>query len=926
MCALLLLLVAPVWSRMDGDVILRTRHLEYAIAADGRNLRFVDRRTNHDFLHPESASRFAVATVNGAPVEASACSLEGGRLRVRFGDKAGAVLRVEQKPDYLVFTVEAVEGEGVDALEFARTHLKLKGEDGEPFTACTLALNLRTNVPELPRPNALTRALCYKKTGMIGASAALVASPPASLRRVLQRVVTEAPELPKSPLGGPFALGQPITQGSYLFNFGDLSEKTVDRWIALAKSLGMTQINFHGGTSFRFGDCLPNPETYPHGLKSMRAVIDRLHAAGIQAGFHTYAFFIDKRTPWVTPVPDRRLASDAVFTLAAPLDADTASVMVRETTERMSAVTGFFVRNSVTLRIEDELITYTGVSKTEPFGFTGCVRGAYGTRRSAHPAGAKVYHLKECFGLFVPDPETTLLEEVAEANARAYNEAGFDMVYLDALDGEDVLGGTEWGWHYGTRFVFELFKRMKKPPLMEMSTFRHHLWYVRSRLGAWDHPTRSHKAFIDLHVQANEENRRMFMPGQLGWWALKTWTGAQGEPTFSDDMEYLLARCIGTEVGFALMGIDPETAGSIPALPRLAEIVRKYETVRHGGKVSPAMKARLRQPGAEFRLVDANPGRPRFAPVARMRHRVEGPEEPSAAWEFTNPYGAQTPTVRLEALLSVERPSGQNNTVLLDGNLLGAFANRGAAPGVRLELRPAEQQTPDGEPTVAVASSNKTATREGSWSYAERVFEPPLDLSAKQGVGFWLHGDGSGAVLNIQMRCPPHLVAGIGDRYVVVDFKGWRYVELVETEGERHGRYRWPYGDPYSIYREVLQFGQIERVSIWLNNVPANGTTNILLGPVRALPLAVGEIVNPAIENEGGAWRFPARLRSGQYLEVEPNGSGAVYGEKGELLASFKAEGAALRLTVGRSQLRFRCDGSARPRARVTLATEGRPL
>ena len=41
-------------------------------------------------------------------------------------------------------------------------------------------------------------------------------------------------------------------------------------------------------------------------------------------------------------------------------------------------------------------------------------------------------------------------------------------------------------------------------------------------MGAWDHPTRSHKQFIDIHCAGQRASRRMFLPGQLGWWALKT--------------------------------------------------------------------------------------------------------------------------------------------------------------------------------------------------------------------------------------------------------------------------------------------------------------------------------------------------------------------------------------------------------------------
>src|SRR5690606_33684914 len=101
-------------------------------------------------------------------------------------------------------------------------------------------------------------------------------------------------------------------------------------WIKLARRLGIGQIDFHGGTSFRFGDCRPNPKIYPNGLASMKAVVDRLHEAGIKAGLHTYAFFIAKDTPWVTPVPDPRLGKDGLYTLASDLEADSTTVPVNE--------------------------------------------------------------------------------------------------------------------------------------------------------------------------------------------------------------------------------------------------------------------------------------------------------------------------------------------------------------------------------------------------------------------------------------------------------------------------------------------------------------------------------------------------------------------------------------------------------------------
>ena len=291
-------------------------------------------------------------------------AIDEGQLTLTFGDSGvQAVLKAIVHPQHLVLEVLSVSGDGIEEFTFIDVPLALQGVEHEPFAACALALNLRTNVSGLPRPASQLLATCYPKFGFAGAKVALVAAPRDKLRGALQEAVTAAEELPHSSLGGPWALGQPINQGSYLFNFGGMTVEKADDWIKLAKTLGMTQIDFHGGGSFRFGDCRPNPQTYPEGQKSLKAVVDKLHAAGIAAGFHTYAFFIAKDCPWVTPVPDPRLASDAAFTLAADLAIDAAAVHVAESTAGISAITGFFVRNSVTLRIDDELVTYTACSQ-----------------------------------------------------------------------------------------------------------------------------------------------------------------------------------------------------------------------------------------------------------------------------------------------------------------------------------------------------------------------------------------------------------------------------------------------------------------------------------------------------------------------------------------------------------------------------------
>lgn len=907
---------------------LENAYAIYEIGANGENLHLVDKRTGVDYCSQQPRSPFAVVKSAGRYYQASALSHRKGQISVRFAESGvRAVVRAAAEKHYFTLEVLSVSGEQVEELAFANLHLTLQGAPEESFACCALALNLKTNVPELPRPGRRLWAACYPRFGFAGAKVALIACPQSKLRRVMQEVVSAADELPHSPIGGPRALDAEINRGSYLFNFGNLSERTVGDWIKLARTLGFNQIDFHGGGSFRFGDCRPNPDTYPRGLASLKAVIDKLHAAGIKAGLHTYAFFIDKSCPWVTPAPDPRLAKDATLTLAAPLTAEETRVPVVESTKEMSAVTGFFVRNSVTLQIDDELITYGGISKEPPFAFTECKRGACGTLAAPHDRGAKVHHLKECFGLFVPDPDSTLLSEVAAKTAEAFNECGFDMIYLDALDGEDILGGPENGWHYGSKFVFELWRRLRKPALMEMSTFHHHLWFVRSRLGAWDHPTRSHKRFIDIHCAANEENQRMFLPGQLGWWAVKTWAGAQGEPTFPDDIEYLCCKALATNTGLSLMGVDPDSIRKIPALSRLAKIFKRYEELRRANYFPESVKTRLKAPGEEFTLV-RNRGMWQFRPVQYFKHKVEGINGWSNIWRVTNKFGRQPLQFRIEALLSAGAYDAADNVAIADFSGPADFPDRAAESGVQADLRPSSEQVKVGALSGCFTALSSREERKSAWAKVGKLFTTPLDLSKHEALGVWVYGDGQGEVLNFQLRSPEHLVAGIGEHYIVVDFIGWRYFELIEPEGERYEDYSWPYGGSYAIYRESVDYGHVASLNLWYNNLPPKKRVTCYLSPIKAMPLTKIKLSNPAVTVGSKTIVFPTEIETGCYLEFRSMSDCRLYDPQGRLIREIEPQGEIPILEPGENQVTLNCDAPADTNARayVTVITQGKPL
>jgi len=314
-------------------VVVRSAAFEYAIAADGRNLRFIDRRTGVD--HCAGKSHCAEITVGGKSHRPSKVSRDGLRVRLSFETAQVEVsLAITEKQRWIEIEVASIDGDvEVEKLVFLDVPLKVRGRPDEPFGACALALDLATRVPQLPALQTRLRAECYRRFGLVGRRVAVVAAPPGEILGVLREVIRATPKLPQTTVSGPWAHDVPFNHGSYLFNFGDLTTANVDEWIAMAKSLGFDQIDSHGGGAhfFRFGDFHLNETKWPRGWDDYREIVGKLHRNDIGAIFHTYAFFIDKRSKYATPVPHRQLDAFRSFTLAAPIDAKTTSTSTRST-------------------------------------------------------------------------------------------------------------------------------------------------------------------------------------------------------------------------------------------------------------------------------------------------------------------------------------------------------------------------------------------------------------------------------------------------------------------------------------------------------------------------------------------------------------------------------------------------------------------
>lgn len=270
-----------------------------------------------------------------------------------------------------------------------------------------------------------------------------------------------------------------------------------------------------------------------------------------------------------------------------------------------------------------------------------------------------------------------------------------------------------------------------------------------------------------------------------------------------------------------------------------------------------------------------------------------------------------------------------NNIILADLSEPGRFAGSPrSAGGVTASLA----GTADGGKQAGVftaANSGKVA-RNAAWATLDRKFEPCLNLKGREAIGVWVEGDGGGQIIAIRLESPQHISFGaVADRYITVDFTGRRQFTLVETESTRWSDYVWNDGKGlYNVYRETIDFGAVEAVSIWYNNLPKGRQARCVVGPVKALPMAACTVRNPAVTINGRTIVFPVEMLSGSYLELSTSNDCALYGSKGELITNVSPTGPIPMLSAGANQIQFSSDaaGGPAPRVRLTVSSHGQPL
>jgi hypothetical protein len=425
-------------------------------------------------------------------------------------------------------------------------------------------------------------------------------------------------------------LAQSASASYLILGFG---VNDINRAIGYTKQAGLKYLD-HPGPFKTWGHFQLNDQ-FPSGWESLKKCVDEAESKGVHLGVHTLSNFITTNDPFVSPLPDPRLAKIGYSSITADINSQQADIPV--------ASDFYFSQlknnNLKTVQIDDELIQYGRVGKTGPFTLTDCQRGAFGTFANAHTAGSEISLLADHgYKVFLSNADLTV--EIAKNIANLYNETGLRQISFDGLEGNRSTGMGNYGEILMTNTWYEnLDEKIRQHYIADASRTSHYFWHIYSRMN-WGEPW--YAGFRESQTDYRFKNQKYFqrnmMPGMLGWFLMT-------ETTSLEDIEWMLSKAAGYNAGFGLVSkyVTFEKNG---LTDEILEQINLWEHARMQQLFSSAQMELLRDVKNEFRLNLDDNGDLKFYNIKSFKlsllDKEKQPGEPtSSSFEIENPYKAQ---------------------------------------------------------------------------------------------------------------------------------------------------------------------------------------------------------------------------------------------------------------------------------------------
>jgi len=430
-------------------------------------------------------------------------------------------------------------------------------------------------------------APAFDDGGVIGSSIALFGCKASQVLKTIGGIEI-AENLPHPMIDGEWGKTAKGATAAYLImNYG---VKEFEDALDLTKKAGLKYL-YHEGPFETWGHFKLNASQFPENWETMKLMVDRAAEEGIRLGVHTLSNFITTNDPYVTPVPDPRLArvGSSKLTLSIGKDEKTIGITDPKFFNQMKNNTLHCVV------IGKELIRYKEVSTFVPWLLTNCERGAYGTTAAMHEAGDDIGKLMDHgYQTFLTNNELSV--EMSTRMAEFFNFTGCRQISFDGLEGNWSTGMGEYGRQRFTQNWYDHLKPdLKGQVITDASGPGHYFWHMFTRMN-WGEPW--YAGFRESQTQYRLLNQLYFqrnlIPAMLGWFRMTPETSLE-------DIEWLLARSAGFDAGYALVT-------SLAAVNRngfnenILTAIREWERARLGGAFPADVKKKMQNIKNEFHL------------------------------------------------------------------------------------------------------------------------------------------------------------------------------------------------------------------------------------------------------------------------------------------------------------------------------------
>lgn len=395
------------------------------------------------------------------------------------------------------------------------------------------------------------------------------------------------------------------TSSKFIMSF---NSQNIEDCMEVAEKAGITCI-YHPGIFESWGTYPVREKDFPNGYQSVLECAQKAKARNMTLGAHTLSNFITPNDPLISPVPHPGLQLAGVTYLEEAISEDATEIMLADiqmapayekdkldiSPEELRANENKN-RETFAVKIDDEIIEYSAVTKNGRLVLTGCKRGAFGTQKSNHKAGAKIGRLvSHYYKVFFAD--INLQDQVAKKLANFFNKTKLERISFDGIEGAMATGH---GRYSCDRFIKVFFDNLEnKNMISNSSDVMHYSWHYFAN-ESWGEPwwaKNFRESQLDHRLKVQKELAEDLIPRKMGQFRIDSKTTLK-------DIQWVMGLCAGYDTGVDFY-ISPKSIHENLEGKKILSEIKRWEKVRWDQTLTEEQKEKLRDPFSFYQLDDS---------------------------------------------------------------------------------------------------------------------------------------------------------------------------------------------------------------------------------------------------------------------------------------------------------------------------------